>query len=393
MQCHEIRDLLSAHLDGALKPSDSVLVASHLEACSDCSRELENLRMVVSLLQTMPEISPPADFRINLRKRLEAATPSLPSKRKGILAILTGAGLSRRLAVAASLLVVMGSVAILYGHSNQWGHKNDSPLNNNFLGGKNVAILNNEAKTKEIAKETSESASDMQVNDVATAGEAYIAQGAQRESENKEDSARINADDQTPAKDGASGGENRLYTMAVPEKADEAMQEKEAGSTQDMRGGTEGAPSGAPAAFKTILTPQRKIVKEAEVSLTAKDTETAAGKVSSLALSLGGQVEASENAGGNTLVLKIPVDRYDELMGRLVELGVQNRKASEKDITNDYNSVLENIDMLENREGAASLSAPKDELNLEIETNRLQLKDYEDSLQNALIKVKIIKEQ
>ncbi len=78
----------------------------------------------------------------------------------------------------------------------------------------------------------------------------------------------------------------------------------ESGAGQALRASPDGQVPMAPAAFKTLLAAQRKIVKETEVSLAAEDTAAAAGKVSGLALSLGGQVETSENAEGKTLVLK-----------------------------------------------------------------------------------------
>ncbi|WP_104372111.1 DUF4349 domain-containing protein [Desulfocucumis palustris] len=390
MQCHEIRDLLSAHLDGALEPSEHALVASHLETCSDCSREFDDLRMVVGLLKTMPEISPPADFRVNLRKRLEASAKQ--SKRKVIMGILTGAGLSSRLAVAASLLVVIGSAAILYGHANQWGHKNDFSINNSLYGGKSIAFLNSD-KTKEPGNKDLEISPEVRARDSAAAGETAPDLKAGGESGYKEDSVRIDAGNQPSDNNGSSGEENRLYTMAAPEKTGEPQQEKEVADTPDLLSSPKGKSSSAPAAFRTMLAAQPKIVKEAEVSLAAADTEAAAGKVSGLALSLGGQVEASEDAGVKTLVLKVPVDSYDELMGQLGEMGVQTGKTSENDITENYNNAVSNIRMLESGEGAGSQSGNKDETKAELEENRQLLKGYEDSLQNALIKVKITNKQ
>ena len=50
MNCHEIRENLSAWLDGELDPELTSLVGEHLESCGECRQLLEELREVTGLL-------------------------------------------------------------------------------------------------------------------------------------------------------------------------------------------------------------------------------------------------------------------------------------------------------------------------------------------------------
>ncbi|MDH3470414.1 MAG: zf-HC2 domain-containing protein [Acidimicrobiia bacterium] len=52
-------DLLSAHLDGELDSDEEARVRSHLDACTDCRQELNDITKARNLVRSLPLIDPP----------------------------------------------------------------------------------------------------------------------------------------------------------------------------------------------------------------------------------------------------------------------------------------------------------------------------------------------
>ncbi|MBU7006757.1 DUF4349 domain-containing protein [Phosphitispora fastidiosa] len=71
MQCSEIRELLSAYIDGVLDTNENTAVKEHLRTCSECSRDLADLQETIRLLRSLGDIRPPEGFRQELRGKLE----------------------------------------------------------------------------------------------------------------------------------------------------------------------------------------------------------------------------------------------------------------------------------------------------------------------------------
>ncbi len=63
MNCEQVKELLSAYLDNALAPEERRSVATHLEACPECSEMLADFRRFDALLSRMPRINPDASLR------------------------------------------------------------------------------------------------------------------------------------------------------------------------------------------------------------------------------------------------------------------------------------------------------------------------------------------
>jgi len=57
-RCDEIRERLSAYLDGELPPPEAALVVEHLESCPGCREELDDLRRLRD--QVARHLAPPA---------------------------------------------------------------------------------------------------------------------------------------------------------------------------------------------------------------------------------------------------------------------------------------------------------------------------------------------
>lgn len=131
MHCQEIQDLLSAYIDGMLEPSVKNTVERHLEHCPVCRQEAEDLKMIVGLVQELPLLEPPAEFRQGLRARLEGV--------KGV-----NSGVAQRpargrwygvVAAAASFLLVLGVASAWYQFSYKTGAMQSTALMENHQKG------------------------------------------------------------------------------------------------------------------------------------------------------------------------------------------------------------------------------------------------------------------
>ena len=100
--CGDIRELLSAYLDGDLEARTAGDVRSHLESCPGCRTELELLRLTVGALRSLPELPAPAGILAGVRARLrpEPWHRRLLGGRQWLLGVPVGA--------VATLLVVVG---------------------------------------------------------------------------------------------------------------------------------------------------------------------------------------------------------------------------------------------------------------------------------------------
>jgi|GEM_PF-5238384 len=109
MECEEVRESLSAFLDGELNEHEREAVRAHVERCSDCARELAALQQVSALYRRLEDPEPPVDLeervfaevgRFRASKVPFWTRSSFPSSPKPILA------------VAASVLVICGAAVI-----------------------------------------------------------------------------------------------------------------------------------------------------------------------------------------------------------------------------------------------------------------------------------------
>jgi anti-sigma factor RsiW len=72
-------DALSALLDGELTPEDEGMVRAHLAACTECTAELEQVRVAREWVRALPMVDPPFGFYERLlgtrrRRRWAAAS-------------------------------------------------------------------------------------------------------------------------------------------------------------------------------------------------------------------------------------------------------------------------------------------------------------------------------
>lgn len=62
IRCNEVRDLLSAYLEGGLEAADRSRVEAHLSTCEDCAAAAEAMGLVINAGQDLAGLAPPADL-------------------------------------------------------------------------------------------------------------------------------------------------------------------------------------------------------------------------------------------------------------------------------------------------------------------------------------------
>jgi hypothetical protein len=119
-------------------------------------------------------------------------------------------------------------------------------------------------------------------------------------------------------------------------------------------GGAAGA-EGAPAANRTVVQ-VRSVIKTGQISLTAKDLDGTRAKIDGLLVSVGGIIDSEQSTHSrdgdlkrSTLVLRVPVDRFDAAMDGLAGFGkVQHSDSASKDVTTQVIDVDERVQTLQN---------------------------------------------
>ena len=87
-------DLLSALLDGELAPPEEAAVRTHLQACPNCSGELQRVETARRLVRALPAVDPPFGFLERLvvsPPRLGRHRTSSHRRRAGVAALAASA--------------------------------------------------------------------------------------------------------------------------------------------------------------------------------------------------------------------------------------------------------------------------------------------------------------
>ena len=80
MECKDIREKLSAYLEGSVSPEESRLIEEHLNSCQECRTSLEELKKAGELVKNLGEVEPPAWLTPKIMSRVRAEE----EKKRGI---------------------------------------------------------------------------------------------------------------------------------------------------------------------------------------------------------------------------------------------------------------------------------------------------------------------
>jgi predicted anti-sigma-YlaC factor YlaD len=119
MLCKRAEELYSDYIDGTIQKSLRVPLESHLQECAHCRTQVDELRRVWKVLDVAPVVEPPADFREEVWRRIDAAEQvRQPRPRLSWRALFTRPVLGW--AAAALLLVVLAGVVVPGQYKSAW---------------------------------------------------------------------------------------------------------------------------------------------------------------------------------------------------------------------------------------------------------------------------------
>jgi anti-sigma factor (TIGR02949 family) len=76
LECRDVVEVVTDYLDGALSPSDTMLIDRHLDSCEGCRRYLQQMRITIDTVGRLGEDAVPAE----MRERLLAAFREVTQK-------------------------------------------------------------------------------------------------------------------------------------------------------------------------------------------------------------------------------------------------------------------------------------------------------------------------
>ena len=106
MTLDEVRNQLSAYLDGQLPTHAKERVEEHLQSCANCSRKLEETRSIVAEMRRLPQAKPPRSFALS--PEIAAAT-----RREGDRSRLAERATARRVYLGLSGATVAAAVLLI----------------------------------------------------------------------------------------------------------------------------------------------------------------------------------------------------------------------------------------------------------------------------------------
>lgn len=125
--CADVRENISAYVDGELSADEKISFEEHINSCPDCKKELDEMMQIIRLCSNMPLQQLPEGFRDELHEKLTAVA----ARSKNIETI----GKPRKIphaktfaSIAAGILLVfIGGSIVRYGLlSGNLGAKNDA---------------------------------------------------------------------------------------------------------------------------------------------------------------------------------------------------------------------------------------------------------------------------
>lgn len=76
MQCSDVREKLSAYLEGIVSPEEKPLIDAHLKVCERCSESLGDLKKALELVRNLEEVEPPPWMTQMVMARVRSETAS-----------------------------------------------------------------------------------------------------------------------------------------------------------------------------------------------------------------------------------------------------------------------------------------------------------------------------
>ncbi|HPU41407.1 MAG TPA: zf-HC2 domain-containing protein [Acetivibrio clariflavus] len=105
--CEEILELLSLYIDNELDDATAKAVEKHIELCSSCKTELEQLREIIKMCNELDEVELPEDFNEVLHEKLKLEQKNMNENKK---IIYMRNSLMRTVASVAAIFILIFAV-------------------------------------------------------------------------------------------------------------------------------------------------------------------------------------------------------------------------------------------------------------------------------------------
>ena len=333
MDCAKAKEYLHDYIDEALPASHVRELEQHLQSCPDCALDLKRLRALSQALRSLPQTELPSGFTQALHEKLAAEPkPARPA--------LMQRGWAKGLAAAAALVLVIGVVALGGNTLSGRGALTPMPGATPTMNQTAAAIPAPEAPASSyMSKETFA---------LDEAGEIYY------------DYSYGTADDV------AYNIENLVEPeMAADIWGDSGYSAKTIGIASELdavsrAGGSEAAeqPEEQPGILRSEQQLERKIIRDANLSLKVDDFAAAYQNLSELAGRYGGYVVSGDaySYDGETMqrgyiMLRVEAYRLEEALTEIESMGkVENRNTYTQDVTMDYYDIAGRLNQYRTQE-------------------------------------------
>jgi len=294
--------MLSPYLDGALDAAERETVQAHLASCPACMKEWEELNLSVSMLQELPEIAPPAGFRVGLMEKIDQLSVAQTQDKRWFnrVAGITGKTWYRTAAVAAVMAMTLGLASLWEKDGKQF-----IPIDPKTHQDVAVVVPGDKDKSRQVNQDNT-----------------------QPDSSQKEQPAKPNG--------GTSGSEEQKPAQT---------QSGQSSSVNTPKQGED---------RKTVenFVPQKSeglLARSVSLKLDVQDLITALKAVGSITQNNHGSLEVpyEEKDGTGTVAVRIPAAAADEAVNELQQLGVVvSRVPVNQDLSVRHKQARESIEQL-----------------------------------------------
>lgn len=388
MRCQDIREQLSAYIDGMLDSSLEARVKLHIASCEDCRLEYEDLMTAVELLKSLPEIAPPPDFNLKLQAKLSNLNPRVEVPGKiGLLGRLVRGKWSGPLAAAAVICLTVGVTALWY--DQQHGDMFNPVVQNQIVDDSGRTRHSDDAKTgsgshnqavesDNLSNNSKKKTEAVDSNPHERVAVPKVTQGQQQQIYAGAPTGQIKQQDEksTGAADLQSFGSADIQVGSKSGIAAEqtqppvgVMRQKDASAVDDRP-----AVPGIKAAPDIKNTPELKDtsdlteapnfsmmkaspMKEADVPHMAREYratwepgDDATAFISDMAVKYDGIIEYEPHEAGQHWVLWLPGANVTAFLGELSKSGSLEVKTEDRDLTGKYQQIENKINELKERE-------------------------------------------
>ncbi len=343
MYCQDILEKLSLYVDGVLDAADQQAVQEHLACCPACRSELEELTLAMGMLQELPELTPPADFRVKLMEKIEQlpAPIQAPQHKPWYERVVgvTRKSWYRTAAVAAVMAMTLGLTALWEKDGNEFLPIDPKPPGVENPSNHNLALEPGE--TQENPQETNQPETKPEVNTPSQGGTPNTSQpsNTNRQGTKSTPSNQLSVESYVPRS--SEGLVSRTSTLKV-DVQDLGAAVKALGTVVQNNGGS-------------IVTPY------------------------------------SETGGVGSISVRFPANVFKSAENQLMSLGVViSYLPTEKDLSDQHGEIKKNIEQLQAKVGELKGKLAAEEANQELEK---QLRDAENDLNQQIKTIQGLEER